>query len=138
MEKHNELSDIEFEKKFNHRSLDPSLFTHEAHLRLAWIHIQKYGIEVALDNVYNQIKAFVEHVGAAEKFNATLTIAAVKVMHHFINKANATSFSGFLIKYPRLKTSFKELMEAHYSKDIFTLPDAKVRYLEPDLIQFDC
>ena len=37
MEQHYTLTDNEFEKQFQTSSLDPAIFTHEAHLRLAWI-----------------------------------------------------------------------------------------------------
>jgi hypothetical protein len=48
MEDHFKLSDSEFEKKFESCEFDHSMFNHEAHLRLAWIHIHNYGIEKAL------------------------------------------------------------------------------------------
>jgi hypothetical protein len=38
MEKHLELTDLEFEANFKNCSLNPDIFSHEAHLRLAWIH----------------------------------------------------------------------------------------------------
>ena len=43
IEKHYQLSDEEFEQQFQNCLLSPVLFTHEAHLRLAFIHILKYG-----------------------------------------------------------------------------------------------
>lgn len=41
MNNHFELTDFEFEEKFEKRIFDPELFSHEAHIRLAWIQINK-------------------------------------------------------------------------------------------------
>jgi hypothetical protein len=38
------LRDELFEKQFQNCQFNPALFNHEAHLRLAWIHITKYGL----------------------------------------------------------------------------------------------
>ena len=37
------LNDDAFEAAFQNASLDPALFSHKAHLRLAWIHITQDG-----------------------------------------------------------------------------------------------
>lgn len=38
MKTHHQLNDQQFEEQFQNCTFDPTLFTHEAHLRLAWIH----------------------------------------------------------------------------------------------------
>ena len=134
---HFNLTDIEFEQQFASCALDPSIFDHEAHLRLAYIHIKKYGEEMARGNLCNQLVAFVDHLGVAEKYNTTLTIAAIKAVHHFMKKTTATDFKGLLIEFPRLKNDFKGLMAAHYGFDIYTSKKAKRTFLAPDLIPFD-
>lgn len=138
MNSHYEISDIQFEKQFENCTLNPSIFNHEAHLRLAWIHITTYGIEQALMNIQMQLQRFVASVGASDKYNKTLTIAAVKAVYHFTLKSKVTTFSDFISEFPRLAYNFKELMEAHYSINIFTAQNAKQEYIVPDLLPFDC
>jgi hypothetical protein len=137
MEKHFALSDIEFENSFADYSLDVTFFTHEAHLRLAWIHLQKYGVDKAIENITTQLKTFVLHAGSADKFNMTLTVAAIKMVYHFMQKSKASDFPNFIATNPRLKSHFRELVYAHYSTNIFTSPQAKQEYLEPELLPFD-
>lgn len=137
MEKHLELTDAEFEWQFEQCKLDPAIFSHEAHLRLAWIHIRQYGIESALQNIQSQLQNFVVAAGAEDKYNTTLTVAAVKAVYHFVLQSRAQTFKAFLAEFPRLKTHFKDLMGFHYGIDIFNSQEAKVRYLEPDLLPFD-
>ena len=137
MENHFNLTDSEFERQFEHCELDPSIFSHEAHLRLAWIHITKYGIEKALSNIQLQLQKYVRHIGAEDKYNKTLTVAATKAVYHFILKSESDSFEGFITEFPRLKTNFRELMGFHYGIDIFNSEKAKKVFMEPDLLPFD-
>lgn len=137
MEKHFELTDLEFEKKFKNRTLNREIFSHEAHLRLAWIHITKYGEEAAIQNICSQLITFVEFVGARDKYNQTLTIAAIKTVCHFIKKSRSDTFQDFISEFPRLKYNFKDLMNFHYKFDIFNSEKAKKEFLEPDVVPFD-
>lgn len=137
MEAHRQLTDQEFESTFSDLSFKPQSFTHEAHLRLAWIHINKYGIEQAEENVSKQIYAFAKSLSAESKFHKTVTVAAVKAVAHFMGKSDSKDFQALLTEFPRLKSEFKELMNAHYSGNIFEDESARKAYKSPDLIPFD-
>lgn len=136
MEQHFTLTDQEFEQRFANASLDPVIFSHEAHLRLAWIHLTKYGEAKAIQHITAQLQQYVIHLGATEKYNQTLTIAAVKAVWHFMHKQPATSFAAFIANCPRLKTNFKSIIDQHYGFDIFNSAEAKINYLEPDQLAF--
>ena len=97
METHFELSDADFEAQFADCKLDPSIFNHEAHLRLAWIHIDKYGIEQAEENIQKQLQDFVAHVGAKDKYHETLTIVAVQAVNHFMQQSKSDNLQDFII-----------------------------------------
>ncbi|NAY90448.1 hypothetical protein GTQ34_00830 [Muricauda sp. JGD-17] len=137
MEKHFELSDQEFEKRFINCQLNPSDFSHEAHLRLAWICIDQYGIEGAEKYIPVHLQKFVKSVGANDKYNMTLTIAAIKAVYHFKLKSKSNNFKDFITEFPRLKTNFKDLISCHYGFDIYNSERAKMEFLEPDLMAFD-
>ncbi|MVM35308.1 hypothetical protein GO755_35125 [Spirosoma sp. HMF4905] len=136
MEAHFALSDDLFEQQFKLCRLNPTLFSHEAHLRLAWIHVKKYGVEQAIENICDQLVCFVDSLGARNKYNKTLTIAAIRAVNHFINKSDTDNFSDFINQFPRLKFSFKELIACHYQVDIYNSKLAKTVYVEPDLLPF--
>jgi len=136
MERHTELSDEEFEYQFKTCSLNPTLFNHEAHLRLAWIHIRKYGLNNALENIQMQLQEFVKHAGAIDKYHKTLTIAAIQAVNHFVKTSKSNEFQEFIKEYPQLKYGFKELIESHYSTDLFNSIKAKSEFIEPDLLAF--
>ncbi len=134
---HTILTDDQFESQFSTCELAPELFSHEAHIRLAWIHITRYGIDQAISNIQSQLKAYTRHVGAEDKYNVTVTVAACRAVYHFILKSDATIFHEFIEENERLLTQFKQLMEAHYTTNIFESTQAKEVYLEPELIPFD-
>ena len=136
MEKHFALSDEAFEQQFSTGQLDPSIFSHEAHLRLAWIHLQKYGLKQARTNIQKQLRAFVVRQGALDKYHQTLTIAAIQAVHHFMGKGKSDNFAHFIMKFPELKNNFKELINSHYSFDIFNSDQAKLAFVAPDLEPF--
>nr|WP_299381950.1 hypothetical protein [Allomuricauda sp.] len=137
MESHHHLSDTIFEASFSDASLNPQLFTHEAHLRLAWIYIKKYGIDKAESKICDEIRQFDKIHGDGTKFNMTVTVAAVKMVHHFIKKSDSVTFSAFINQFPRLVTRFKVLLNQHYGMDVFNNDQARLKYLEPDLLSFD-
>ena len=76
-------------------------------------------------------------IGEEDKYNVTLTIAAIKAVHHFILKSEANRFDAFIQVFPRLKSNFKDLMNQHYGIDIYNSTEAKHQFLAPDLLPFD-
>ncbi len=137
MGKHVALSDSEFENQFLNGELPPSDFTHEAHLRLAWINIKKYGVLQAQINIQSGLLKFVEFVGAKDKYNKTLTVAAIKAVYHFMLKSKSENFKDFIAEFPRLKYNFKDVIACHYGFDIYNSDKAKIEYIAPDLLPFD-
>ncbi len=137
MEKHFEFADVAFEKQFQSCTMNPTIFSHEAHLRLAWIHIRKHGIEKAITNICDQIQAFANANGEHNKYNVTVTIAAVRAVHHFELRSKSDTFYDFIAEFPGLKNEFTELLDSHYSLNIFKSTLAKGEYVAPDLQPFD-
>ena len=136
MKSHYQLSDHQLAAEFSKATLDPALFNHEAHLRLAWIHIKTSGVEMAVKDISKQLKQYTEVLGFQEKYHETVTVAAILAVNHFMSKSTSDCFKGFIDQFPRLKTNFKDLLEQHYHKDIFSSPEARKRYLEPEILPF--
>lgn len=136
MEKHWKLSDTEFEEQFFNCTLRPLWFTHEAHLRLAWIYITNYGSEIAFKKYSSQLHSFANKYNADGKYNATVTFASIQIMKHFMEKSDAYDFQDFINEFSQLKTNFKQVLQTHYSGDIFTSEEAKKQILQPDLVSF--
>lgn len=135
-ELHRKLSDDDFEAAFRDKTLRPGWFTHEAHLRLAFIHITKYGLDEARNNMRSQIRAFAENLGIYDKYHDTVTIAAVYMVNEYMKDADNSSFDTFLNSGGNDLRSFKELLNKHYSYNVFRNQEARQHYIAPDLIPF--
>src|SRR5215207_4190313 len=98
MAHHFDFTDQVFLEKFQSCTLDPAIFTHEAHLRLAWLLITELGVEKAIEQLCFQLQNYVESIGATDKFNLTLTIAAGKAVHHFMLKSTTQTFQEFIME----------------------------------------
>lgn len=133
---HNDYTDDELESLFERFRLKPLMFTHEAHLRLAYVHINKYGPEQAALNMCAQIKGYAESLNVPEKFNMTVTIASIKTMHRFMCQSTSTNFKGLMQEFPELLTDFRVIIAKHYSFNVFADPKAKQAYIAPDLLPF--
>ncbi|AWH84307.1 hypothetical protein HYN59_03885 [Flavobacterium album] len=134
METHFSLTDAEFERLFGTGSLDPDLFTHEAHIRLAWIHIRRYGLDKACYNIVNQLQDYVKILGVTDKFNLTLTIASLKLIDYFVENSKQGSFAEFITEFPQLNTNFSELLTQYYTSG--TLHETRQSHMEPDIMNF--
>jgi len=108
LEKHYRYSDEVFEEKFRECKFPPLYFSHEAHLRLAYIHLKKYGLEQSIDNMCTQIYDFAIKYGATMKFNATVTYASLQIMYHYMRKGNGETFLDLIKEFPHLLENFKE------------------------------
>jgi len=133
---HWQFTDDEFEHQFESFKLKPGMFSHEAHLRLAYIHIAKYGRDQAEKNMCDQIKGYAESLGFYDKFNKTVTIASVKTMSHFMQKSDSQDFQGLVKEFPQLLDDFRGLLSKHYGFNVFADKQAKKEYIEPDLQPF--
>lgn len=135
-EDHLSLNNNDFDAQFANCILPPELFTHEAHLRLAWIHLDRHGLDLAKENIPLLIQNYVAHLGAQDKYHHTLTVAAVEIVNHFMKISETNNFSDFIAEFPQLKFEFKLLIGCHYSYNIFDSKEAKLRYVEPDYSPF--
>ena len=116
------MKDSEFLSHFENCTLPPQLFTHKAHLRLAWLQIRLHGVEKASENCCVQISGFASFHGDDQKFNKTITTAAVYAVHHFMNEE--IRYEEFISNNPRLLSDLKILINSHYSYDVFDVAKA--------------
>lgn len=133
---HYSLDDEQFEQQFVDCTFPSAYFNHEAHIRLAWIHLDKYGLDKAIENINKQIRNYAVSLGEADKYHKTLTIAAVHIVYRYFIKSNTSSFEQFICLYPELNSRFKEIILEHYSDSLLTNQLAKDHFISPDILAF--
>jgi hypothetical protein len=113
-----ELNDNELIEQIENCTLSPSYLTHEVLLRMTWILIKKYGVDMAIiKNSEIKEQYFIKALNN-NKFNYTLTRAYTEIVHHFMENSSNNNFDKLLRDYPRLRYSFKDLVKTHYGYDI--------------------
>ena len=125
------LTDDELLARFQDLTLPPACFDHRAHLRFAWIVLQRHPVAEAVERVGASIRAFAAHVGAHGKYHATLTEALVRVMHAR-GAAGARPFDGFLADNPELVRDPRGVVLGHYSEALLDSPAARAAFVAPD------
>lgn len=110
---HEQYSDDEFVERVRNASLDPVLFTHEAHLRLGWILVRAHGPDRAAELLCGLIAGYASAIGKAEKFDRRVTIAAAHVIAGRMERSHATDSVAFISEAPELRSHFRELVEAY-------------------------
>lgn len=133
METH-ELSqdDCEFRLAFEACAVAPSEFSHEAHVRLAYVYLVESDVEPAVQKMREGLLRFIEHNDVPRsRFHETITRAWVLAVRHFMNKASSPSSADFMAKNPELLDS--KIMLTHYSASVLFSADARAAFVEPDL-----
>lgn len=107
-------------------------FSHEAHVRLAYVYLAEGDVESAVDRMRAALLKFIEHNGIPRsKYHETLTRAWVLAVSHFMNKASSASAADFIANNPELLDS--TIMLTHYSASVLFSSDARAGWVEPDL-----
>ena len=131
------LKDNEFLKQFEQQTLDPNEFNHIAHLRIAWLYMNKFDLKTAIKKVTSGISSYANSLGASNKFNHTLTEATIYIMAERSKKLENNSFQTFLAKNPDLIEDLLSLISQHYTIGRLNSKDAKIKFIAPDLQPFN-
>ena len=123
------MTDAEFLSAFEALTLDPQHFNHLGHLRLAWLYLQRHDADEAVARTCAGIRAYATHLGAAAKFHWTVTEALVRLLA----PTSHLPWDGFLAANAALVANARERIAQHYSAAVLASPEARERYVAPDL-----
>ncbi len=126
-------SDLELRSAFESGRLPPADFGHRAHVQLAYVYLAESGTETAVQRMRDGLTAFLASHGLdAAKYHETLTRAWVLAVAHFMERTPGTSSADdFIARNPVLLDS--RIMQSHYSAETLFSPEARARFVEPDL-----
>lgn len=128
-----EMTDAEFVRAFQQGILPHTSFHHRDHLRLAWYLIRERGADVAGPLIADAIHNFTAQHGHPQKYHETLTRFWVwAVAHHSAARPDIGDFGVFLAAFPPLLDT--HLPERHWSRTALFGPDARARWVAPDLL----
>lgn len=126
-------ADEAFLADFESGRLPKDAFDHRAHVRVAYIYLAHYGVDVAMNRMRDGLRAFIGHHGIpAARYHETLTRSWLLAVHHFMGNSPATaSADAFIDANPRLLDS--KIMLSHYQAATLFSDQARAAFIEPDL-----
>jgi hypothetical protein len=126
-------ADIRFRTDVESCAFAPDRFDHRAHVRLAYAYLTAYAPEDAADRMRTTLIAFLRHHGVdPSKYHETITRAWILAVRHFMEiSPAASSADAFIDANPALLDS--RIMLTHYSAEVLFSPEARARFVDPDL-----
>ncbi|MCX4027199.1 hypothetical protein [Spartinivicinus marinus] len=131
------LSDQDFIEQFEQQTLPTEYFNHVGHLRLAWLYLQQYELNAAINKTTTGIQAYANHLGVKDKFHHTITEALVHIIHHRTLAIVDSNFSDFLLANQDLVNNAKDVLGQYYSASVLFSAEAKKLFVEPDKLAFN-
>jgi len=123
-------------RKFQAGTLPKEEWTHSAHLIVALDHARRYKPAEAIDRLRSSIKRYNKATGTPETptrgFHETITLAWFHLVRHFLEVFDdGRSFAALADAVVQLYS--KDEIFAHYSRERLMTPEARARWIEPDL-----
>ena len=127
------MTDPEFLDAFVALTLPRPLWTHEAHLRLAFLRLQAAGNDctAALSVVRQQIQAYNAAHANPGGYHETITAAWLRVVAARAAGNPVQSFAEFQATHPDL-FSPNYLLLNHYTRPVLFSPEARAAFVPPD------
>jgi len=126
------MTDVEFARAFERGEIAPSAFTHQSHVRLAWVYLQEGPtFDAALSRIRDGIQRFAAAAGVSQKYHETITVAWMTLL----DKARASidsscAFDELLRRVPEL--SDKDLPLKYYTRERLFSDEARAGWILPD------
>src|SRR5262245_6556808 len=126
-------SDRRFVSDFEACRVPPDAFGHREHICLAYCYLAEHDQDTALTMMRNALQGFIRHNNVPiSKYHETLTKAWILAVRHFMAKSpDCESSDAFIDMNPRMLDS--KIMLTHYSAEVLFSPDARARFVEPNL-----
>ena len=124
--------DGRFRDDFEAGVIAPAQFNHRAHVRLAYTYLAGSDTETAASHMRAALLAFLRrHAIDPARYHETMTRAWILAVRHFMETSASTSADDFIARNPVLLDT--KIMMTHYSAGLLFSPEARARFVEPDL-----
>ena len=132
------MNDDDFIRQFEDCSFPFDQWHHRAHVKLAYLYLTRYGFEAALAKLRNGIRAYNAANNVPDQptsgYHETMTQFWLRIIEVTIQQYGPLpSADEFFDFQPQL--SQKKNHRLFYSPGLFMSPEAKLKFVEPDLTQ---
>ncbi len=133
------LDDEEFLQKFEDCSLSRECWTHTAHIRMAWLQMERAAsFYEALERIRVGIVSFNASVNNAG-YHETITVAFARLIYlRRQSDVEARNWQDFLIRHSDLVSRDNPILRTYYSAEVLHSNYARANFVEPDLRPLPC
>jgi hypothetical protein len=127
-----EMTDSEFLTAFETKTLPRPLWTHAAHLRMAYLYLNVASYADALPRICDGIRAYNAAQGNFTGYNETVTVAFARLVAGRLNERPALTFADFERENADLFADGLHVLLRWYSYPVWKNPASREQFLEPD------
>jgi len=125
------MTDDEFLTAFEAAAIPRSEWTHEAHVRMAWLYLTRLPHEEACDRIRAGIQKLNVQNGVENGYHETITMAFTRVISARL--LHSENYPEFHARNPDLFDRMLGPLLPYYTRERLSLSDARDRFVEPDV-----
>ncbi len=127
------LNDADFLLAFESCTLPAASWTHTAHVRLAWLQLDRYPFDEALESVRRGIQRYNNAVLKKEgAYHETITVAFMRLVAD-ARQSGVKHFAELEAKYTLLFDRTLSAVLAYYTRERLFSAEARTGFIEPDI-----
>jgi hypothetical protein len=129
------MTDDEFLAAFESCRIPKELWTHEAHVRMAWLYLRRRPLGEVIPHVRRAIQRYNASLGNTEGYHETITLAYLVLIDERIDRDSGDeTFATFSAAFPSLLDRRLSALLEHYSREVLFSDEAIRTFVEPDLV----
>ena len=128
------MTDRELMDAFESGTLDPALFHHRQHVRVAWICLREGSLIDALSRFVASLRRFATSAGSPGLYHETITFAFLFLIHERMQKGMAGTFDDFAEANADLFRWKPSVLERYYRTETLGSELARRTFVMPDAL----
>jgi hypothetical protein len=119
-------------RAFEASRVDPDVFDHAAHVRLAWLYLRHCDVPETLQRYSAGLQRLTAKLGVPDKYHATVTGFLLLEIAERRSVRPDADWQGFVESNPDLFTDVRRLLLERYDETRLDSPLARRQFLLPD------
>src|SRR5262245_24080294 len=124
------MTDDEFLAAFEAAAIPRKDWTHEAHVRMAWLYLPRLPFGEVVEHMGDGIETLEGRIGSPDGYHETITVAFVRVIASRLR--DREDYGRFRDRNPDLLDRTLTALLRHYAKERLFSPEARKGFIEPD------
>ena len=117
-------------EQFESGEIDAEHFGHAAHVYVAWLYVNQFGLEAALPQFDAALRRLTESLGVPEKYHATITGFLLTLIAKRIDSQE--NWRAFCARNEDLLGDSRSLLSIYYSDARLNSVEARRQFVQPD------